>query len=197
MSIHFLADGLVIRALPGKGGNGVFATRPFARGELLALYGGIIVSSAELEKLTSEERLYTLQVEDDLHQVTPLDQVGGPDYINHSCEPNAGLYGTTALVALRAIRAEEEICFDYAMSDSHTHLDFACQCGKPHCRKFVRSDDWRRPELQRKYRRVFSPYLRRRIAAEASARRLAQTPHQRSAAAPTCDRNSDAASVDA
>jgi hypothetical protein len=181
MTMHFLADGLVTQTLPGKRGKGVFAARPFLRGTLLALYGGIIVSGADLEKLSAEERLYTLQVDDDLHQITPLDHISGADYINHSCEPNAGLTGTTGLVALRAIRIGEEICFDYAMSDSNIYLDFACHCGKPKCRKFVRPEDWRRPELQRRYRTAFSPYLRRRIAAEALARRLAQTPHQRGA----------------
>src|SRR5262249_62161784 len=124
---------------------------------------------------------YTLHVADNLHLVTPLDQVGGADFINHSCDPNAGLSGTTNLVALRAIQTGEEVCFDYAMSDSNIYLDFACDCGKPNCRKFVRPDDWRRPELRRRYRALFSPYLRRRIAAEASAGRFAQAPHQRGA----------------
>jgi uncharacterized protein len=171
MTMHFLAEGLVVRELLGKGGKGVFATRPIERGTLLASYGGAILTGAELKKLSTAARWYALQVEDDLHLVTPLDQVAGADFINHACQPNAGLSGTTSLVALRAIRAGEEICFDYAMSDSHEHLDFACQCGKPKCRKFVRPDDWRRPELQRRYRKVFSPYLRRRIAAMTLARR--------------------------
>jgi hypothetical protein len=107
--VHFLADGLVIRALPGKGGKGVFAARPFARGSLLAVYGGIIISGVELKKLSAEEKAYTLQVEDDLHQLTPIDKIGGPDFINHSCEPNAGLLGTISLVALHAIHSDEEI----------------------------------------------------------------------------------------
>ena len=179
--MHFLAPGLVARLSSDKDGKGVFAIRPFARGALLAVYGGIIITGVDLERLSVEERLYTLQVDDDLHQLTPLDRVGGADHINHSCEPNAGLFGTTSLIALRAIQSGEEICFDYAMSDSNVHLDFECRCGKPKCRKFVRPDDWRRPELQRRYRTIFSPYLRRRIAAEASARHLAQTPDQRSA----------------
>jgi hypothetical protein len=179
--MHFLADGLVVRTFPGKGGQGVFATRPFARGVLLAAYGGAIVTDAELKMLSPEERLYTLQVEDDLHLVTPLDHVGGADFINHSCDPNARLSGTTNLVALRAILTDEEICFDYAMSDSNIYMDFACHCGAPTCRKLIQPDDWRRPELQRRYRMAFSPYLRRRIAAEASARRLAQASHQRGA----------------
>lgn len=173
MTMHFLAEGLVVRELQGKGGRGVFATRPIARGTLLAAYGGTILSGTALKKLSAAERWYALQVEDDLYLLTPFDQVEGADFINHSCEPNAGLSGATNLVALRAIRAGEEICFDYAMSDSNSSLDFACQCGKPKCRQYVRPDDWRRPELQRRYRAVFSPYLRRRIAAVTLARRPA------------------------
>lgn len=179
--MHYLAPGLVARPSSDKDGKGVFATRPFARGALLAVYGGIIISGADLERLTAEERVYTLQVDDDLHQLTPLDRIAGADYINHSCEPNAGLFGTTSLIALRAIQTGEEICFDYAMSDLNVYLDFACRCGKPKCRKLIQPDDWRRSELQRRYRTAFSPYLRRRIAAEASTRHLAQAPDQRSA----------------
>jgi uncharacterized protein len=178
MTMHFLAKGLVIRALPGKGGKGVFAAQPFLRGDLLAVYGGIIVSGVDMTKLSAEEKLYSLQVDDDLHQLTPIDKVGGPDFINHSCEPNAGLSGTISLVALRKIQPDEEICFDYAMSDSHTGLDFECLCGTPTCRKFVRHDDWRRPDLQHKYRKAFSPYLLRRISVEVSSRRFAQAAHQ-------------------
>ncbi len=181
MSMHFLSPGLVARQSSSKGGKGVFAAGPFARGALLAVYGGIIISGADLARLTAEERLYTLQVDDDLHQLTPLDRISGADYINHSCEPNAGLFGTTSLIALCAILPGEEICFDYAMSDSNVYLDFSCECGKAKCREFVRPDDWRRPELQRRYRAAFSPYLRRRIAAEKSDRHPAQTPDQRSA----------------
>jgi hypothetical protein len=176
--MHFMSEGLVVRALPGRTAKGVFATLPFGRGALLAVYGGVIVSGAELEKLSPEERLYTLQVDDDLHQLTPLDRVSGADFINHSCEPNAGLFGTTSLIALRAIKAGEEICFDYAMSDSNIYLNFACNCGRPTCRGFVRPDDWCRPELRRKYRGSFSPYLLRRIGAERS-NRFAKPPHQR------------------
>ena len=181
MTMHFMADGLVVRALPDKGGKGVFATRPFARGDLLVVYGGVILTGDELKALLAEERFYSMQVEDDLHLVTPLDQVTGADFVNHSCEPNAGLRDAISLVALRAIQTGEEICFDYAMSDSNVYLHFACQCGKPKCREFVRPDDWRCADLQRRYRSAFSPYLRRRQVAETSARGLAQTPHQRGA----------------
>jgi hypothetical protein len=65
------------------------------------------------------------------------------------------------------------------MSDSNIYLNFACHCGRPTCRGLVRPDDWRRPELRRKYRRSFSPYLLRRIGAESSTNRFAKPPHQR------------------
>jgi hypothetical protein len=181
MTMHYLADGLVVREFLGKGGKGIFAARRFERGELLCVWGGEVMTGDQLHRLTPEEQLYTLQIEDDLHLVTPLDRVAGADFVNHSCQPNAGLSGAINLVALRAIEPGEEICFDYAMSDSNDLLNFACRCGAPVCRKFVRPDDWRRLDLRRRYRNVFSAYLRRRIAAESSGRRLAQAAHQRGA----------------
>jgi uncharacterized protein len=179
--MHYLVDGLVVRELPGKGGKGVFATRRLERGALLCAWGGAIMTGDELRRLPPEEQFYALQIEDDLHLVTPRDRVGGADFVNHSCEPNAVLSGTSNLVARRRIEAGEEICFDYATSDSHDGLQFACECGAPSCRKFVRPDDWQRPDLQRRYRHSFSPYLRRRIAAAASTRGVAQAAHQRGA----------------
>jgi hypothetical protein len=179
--MHYLADGLAIGEFLGKGGKGVVATRRFARGELLCAFGGVVMTAAELRRLTREEQFYALQIENELHLVTPRDRVAGADFINHSCEPNAGLSGASSLVALRRIEAGEEICFDYAMSDSHELMNFTCECGAPGCRKFIRGADWRLPDLQRRYRNSFSPYLRRRIAAQASTRRLAQAAHQRGA----------------
>ncbi|MFZ0607884.1 MAG: SET domain-containing protein [Xanthobacteraceae bacterium] len=179
--MHYLADGLRVGEFRGKGGRGVFAARRFERGELLCAFGGIIMTTEELRRLTREEQFYGLQIENDLHLVTPRDSVAGADFINHSCAPNAELSGASNLVAQRRIEPGEEICFDYAMSDSHDLMCFDCECGAPNCRKLVSADDWRRPDLQRRYRNSFSPYLRRRIAAETSARRLAQAPHQRGA----------------
>jgi len=181
MIAPFIADGLVVRAHSAKGGKGVFATRRFARGDLLAVWGGSMMSGADLQELSAEQRFYALQVDEDLHLVTPLHEVTTGDFINHSCVPNAGLSDAVSLIALRSIRLGEEICFDYATSDSNIYSEFACHCGQISCRRFVRHDDWRRPDLQRRYRSTFSPYLRRRIAAETSAHRLAKAPHQRGA----------------
>ena len=94
------------------------------------------------------------------------------DFINHSCEPNSGLKGQIFLVAMRDIKNNEEITFDYAMVVSKpTGSDFIfemeCKCGSSNCRRKVTRDDWKIPEIQKKYEGYFSQYVQERISLEA------------------------------
>ena len=161
--MHYLAPGLVARETPAKDGLGVYATRAFAAGTLLCVFGGHIVDGAGLAAMPDGERRFMVQVEHDLFQLTLAHELEAADYINHSCEPNAGLQGQISLVALRAIAAGEEICLDYAMTDAHPDTGFACLCGTASCRGVVRPDDWRLPELRLRYAGHFSPYIQRMI----------------------------------
>jgi D-alanine-D-alanine ligase len=55
---------------------------------------------------------------------------------NHSCDPNTSFAGLN-LVALRDIRAGEELTVDYAtFYDSHM-TPFDCTCGSPSCRRRI------------------------------------------------------------
>jgi hypothetical protein len=85
------------------------------------------------------------------------------DFLNHCCEPNAGMSGQLALVALRDIAPGEEVCLDYAMTDGSPYDEFPCACGAAQCRGWVTGSDWMRPELWKRYGNHFSPYLLRRI----------------------------------
>ena len=163
MDHHFLAKGLAVGDLKADLGKGIFAVRPFAAGELLAVWGGRIISTQEIGRLAEAERAYVIQVEDDLHLLTPRPNVGSADYINHSCDPNSGLSSSVSLVALRPIRPGEEICYDYAMSDSNPFLDFPCHCGSPLCRGRITGEDWMLAYIQARYAEHFSPYLKRRL----------------------------------
>jgi hypothetical protein len=145
---------------------GVFALRPIAQGEVMVVWGGRIISGEQLARLAPGERCWMLQIDDDLYQLTDADELGPADHVNHSCAPNCGILGQITLVAMRPIAAGEEICFDYAMTDSTPHCEFDCWCGSPGCRGAVRAGDWRRPELRRRYGRFFSAYLLRRMEAE-------------------------------
>lgn len=153
-----------------KGGHGVFALQRIAAGERLVVWGGEIVTGERLATLPPGERRLCLQVEEELYLWTTRE--GPADWINHSCDPNAGLQGQITLVALRDIDPGEEICFDYAMSDGSPYDEFDCHCGALECRGRVTGEDWRRAELQDRYQGFFSPYLQRRIDALASEREV-------------------------
>jgi hypothetical protein len=69
------------------------------------------------------------------------------NFINHSCEPNAGYDGADHIVALRRIAVGEEIQMDYGTYSFSFDHDFTCTCGAWGCRKKVTRNDW--PELVR------------------------------------------------
>ena len=159
----YLSPRLEARPKGGGTGNGIFAIEPLKQGELLAVFGGNVYPLEAFMALTEHERSLSIQVEENLFLVP--EHIGQGDYVNHSCDPNAGLSGQIALVALRAIRPGEEVCFDYAMSDTLPYDEFECACGAANCRGRVTGNDWRIPELQRRYAGYFVPYVQRRIAA--------------------------------
>jgi uncharacterized protein len=84
-------------------------------------------------------------------------------YSNHSCDANIGIRGAITFVAMRDIRADEELTHDWAMTDDDDY-SVECKCGAPNCRGILTGKDWQRPELQKRYAGYFSPYLARRIA---------------------------------
>ena len=153
---------LEARQCPDKGGFGLFADQPLQAGELVIVWGGRVVTQAELDNLPEDSRRHGIQIEDEMYCI-PLEPSEPADYINHSCEPNTGLSGQIALIALRDIAVDEEVCYDYAMSDSSPYDEFECTCGTPQCRHWITGNDWKRPELWDRYAGYFSPYLQRRI----------------------------------
>lgn len=147
---------------PEKGGWGVFAHTPVEAGELLMVWGGHICSRVELEQLPDPFKIRSVQVDEDHYLVSP--STNDPaDFINHSCDPNAGISGQISVVAIRDIDLGDEVCFDYAMTDSTSYDEFECQCGAANCRRQVTGDDWMLPGLQERYRGYFSTYLQKRI----------------------------------
>jgi len=141
----------------GIAGRGLVATEPIARDEVVAVKAGHIVTTAVLQNSD-------VQITDDLHLVALTDDEYEPVmlFINHSCEPNVGFGGNVVLVAMRDIAAGEELTTDYAMFDDYEG-SMECHCGRPQCRGVVDGRDWRRPELQERYRGYLSWYLERRI----------------------------------
>jgi len=147
-----------------EGGCGVFATDSIAKGELVSLWGGRITRKDALDPSMPRFTQRVLQMDEDLYLLT-AEEPEPNDCFNHSCDPNLGFFGQIGLVALRDIKAGEEVMFDYAMSDGGPYDEFECYCGSPDCRKKITGNDWKLPELWEKYKGYFSPYLARRIEA--------------------------------
>lgn len=145
-------------------GCGIFARVTIPKDELLMVWGGAIVTTEVLYQLPDFARHRAIQVDEDHHLCSGLADHDA-DCVNHSCDPTAGLRGQISLVAIRDIAADEQICFDYAMSDSYPGFTMSCACGSPNCRGKVTGDDWKLPDLQVRYKGYFSPYLQRQIDA--------------------------------
>src|SRR5512139_3491294 len=146
-----------------KGGCGVFARQPIQKGELISLWGGRIVTEAELDPNMSDFTQRILQIEEGFYLETPS-MLEPADCFNHSCDPNIGFTGQIGLRAMRDIEAGEELNFDYAMCDGSAYDEFECYCGASNCRGTVRGSDWSLPDLWEKYDGYFMPYLAKRIA---------------------------------
>jgi hypothetical protein len=169
-----------------KGGRGVFARDRIERGELLVVFAGAVLLGEELAALPPDQRRLVLQVDDDHYLLSEVE--GWADWVNHCCEPNAGLRGQVTLVAMRDIEAGEEICYDYAMSDGSPYDGFDCLCGRAGCRGRVSGDDWMLDALWERYRGHFSPYLQARIDALATARPARKAAARRRRSRPTTRR---------
>jgi hypothetical protein len=160
----YLTDKCEVQNRDVTGGKAVYARDIIESGELVGVWSGHIIPTEALDELPEEIRRHTVQVEEGLY----LASVSGnepPDFINHSCEPNAGLDGQIAIVALHRILPGEEVTIDYAMCDGTPYDEFECACGTSLCRGRVTGEDWRNPELWERYAGHFSPYLERRIKA--------------------------------
>ena len=144
----------------GIEGRGLVAIAPIAAGELVAIKGGHIVTTADLHSLPERLRNSEIQIADGFHLVAIEEAEYEPVmlFLNHSCEPNVGFAGNTVLVAMRDISPDDELTTDYALFDDYDG-SMECQCGTPSCRGTIGGRDWQRPDLQSKYGSYFSSYL--------------------------------------
>lgn len=152
----------------GIQGGGMFALAPIRAGETIAIVGGAPMTDAEFAAYRATvERYNAAQIGENLHLV---DLIQTPDRVegslNHSCDSNLWMNDEVTIAARRDIAAGEELTLDYALmtGDPNWRLDRPCQCGASACRHTVTGDDWRLPDVRRRYAGHFAPFLNDRIA---------------------------------
>ncbi|MBI2866443.1 MAG: SET domain-containing protein [Chloroflexi bacterium] len=175
MAIKLFSSYLTPKARVGSSqiaGKGIIAVEHIAKGELVAVWGGHLITWAEMQRLPPEVREHPVQIWHDLF-VGPRapEEVEAVDYMNHSCEPTCGVKGNVIVVARQDIAPGEELTFDYATTDT-IGLDFECHCGAPSCRGRVTSDDWKAPDFQERHEGYLSLYIQEM----ANAQRVGEEP---------------------
>jgi hypothetical protein len=152
-----------------KGGVGVFAVAPIAKGTVVA--AGYdkndlkrIIPWAKLRNFDKKFREKALS-----HCIgTPYGFIPPPQkdfngitlgwHFNHDCNGDLGFDRHGNYVAIRKIRKDEELTFDYGLYETNPKFRLACSCGK-NCRKLVTGDDWKKLLLDKEKAKYVFPYI--------------------------------------
>lgn len=113
-------------------GRGVFAARDYRAGERILVFAG--------DAYDRSHPIHETPQGANLLQVGPREYILPRPiglYVNHSCNPNAGLRGTDVLVALRDIPKGAEVRFDYSSNMDEDLWTMPCACGEPICRGVI------------------------------------------------------------
>jgi SET domain-containing protein len=121
--------------------DGVYTTRPIKRRSIVAEYTGPRMTYSEADGIYEHSpRTYLFGLSDSERVV---DGDGIAAFINHSCDPNCEsdeIRGKVVIRAIRNIKAEEELAYDYCLYDGDPEDLALCSCGARNCRGTMYSD---------------------------------------------------------
>ena len=123
--------------------RGLYASQNIKTGEKIIEYIGRLISKKEAEtnsKFDNKKDIYLFNI----NEKWDLDG----DYrwntarlINHSCNPNCEVEGKGLklwIVAIKDIKKDEELSYDYGFSYSKEDLkNFVCRCGSKNCCGYI------------------------------------------------------------
>ena len=122
--------------------NGLYANCDIKKGTKIIEYKGKIISvkkSAESPKFDNGKAIYLFNIN------KRLDLDGNFKFntarlINHSCDPNCEVTGTGLKIwvyALKDIKKNEELSYDYGFSYDEDYKQFPCKCRAKKCVGYI------------------------------------------------------------
>ncbi|MBI5797703.1 SET domain-containing protein-lysine N-methyltransferase [Candidatus Woesearchaeota archaeon] len=114
-------------------GRGLFAAKDIAKGEHILTLTGKVITQEEVDNKPEKQQANALQIEYDFYM--DLEEPGV--LINHSCNPNTGIQKDKEVIAIRDIKAGEEMTWDYSTSVDGGWT-MPCGCAEKNCRKKVK-----------------------------------------------------------
>ncbi|HVV26168.1 MAG TPA: SET domain-containing methyltransferase [Candidatus Saccharimonadales bacterium] len=128
-------------------GSGVFAAKNIKKGQLVVHGRGLY--------RVKDRTVHSFQLGKD--KFMQLDKLARS--INHSCEPNLGVRNNDCngydFIALRDIKAGEELTWDYETTEYEVLWFKECTCGSKRCRHQIRGFKF----LDRKTRESFGEFM--------------------------------------
>jgi hypothetical protein len=139
--------------------NGLFATRPIRKGELVWQLNEPTLTWSEVEALSEERReafdYYGFQCGINRYSLPE----GSSREANHSCDPNTWWAGSDFIIARRDILTDEEVTYDYSTCDIDLVFDMKCDCGNSKCRGEITNRDYLQPTWQKQYGLNLPPHV--------------------------------------
>ena len=130
----FMLSDLYCLHKSGIAGEGIFATQDIPKGKIVVIMKGKLYREVQKTKTEAMTNPNMVGISKDLW----MDPVFPIVKMNHSCKPNLGMRGKVLFVAMRNIKAGEELTFDYSISEE-SPWEIKCYCGAPQCRRIIRS----------------------------------------------------------
>lgn len=125
-------------------GRGVFARKPFRKGQCIIEYTGRRRLWADVPDELDDPRMYFFGIGDGKWVIDPSVDGNAARFINHSCDPNCEIRETRRRIfihALRGINPGEELFYDYHLETDddvprtkEIERECPCYCGSPDCR---------------------------------------------------------------
>lgn len=146
-------------------GQGLFTSENICTGEVILSFGGTLINMHERYDSEVIRSTCVELSEDVLLCEKSSSEKDLSDYINHSCNPNAGMQDSITVVAIKNIAIGEEILCDYAFWEGNENwiMKKSCICGEKSCRHIITGCDWKNIKPSDELFRFYSPFLRRRI----------------------------------
>ena len=137
--------------------RGLYATTNIKKNTKIIEYKGKIITVRETEtnpKFDNDKAIYLFN----LNKKYDLDgdfKYNTARLINHSCDPNCEVDGVGLklwIYAVKDIKKNDELTYDYGFSFDKDYKDFPCRCGAKKCVGFIVNSQsrWRIKKLRKR-----------------------------------------------
>jgi len=119
-------------------GLGMFAKKNLKAGEIVAGWGGHLITEKELRQLPVEiAHNYALEVYPGFYLAEiSKKELDRADFINHSCNPNCKVVKKLIMIAKRNVAKGEELTCDFSV-DKTSGIKTLCNCRNKNCKKII------------------------------------------------------------